>query len=310
MPTCNLCEHESRGVSEDSSTILAKCHMSKYSWHVAPSRQCEEIQGFRGLSSDWKILRSTTDSCSAFLGWVACLVKSDAQGPHFHQRLGHEELNKSHPQHSSRTSPQRSHMLTHMGKSSGLYYVRSTENRSMITLAVSTLPPLALGEGLASPPSSHGIRLWTFVSHSFSNEFSVPVPLDSGASLRTSASERPRTETRTTTKRRQWSYLRQERADRDKNNVSALKVIMFAVDTHMDNYGYVWKIILLIFCSISLLLICATLGSRAAVGILLVFVRQPELSHELSLWSLAWPMLPEFPAPRLHLLHQWKRSRH
>lgn len=174
-------------------------------------------------------------------------------------------------------------MLTHMGKSSGLY-VRSTENRSMITLAVSTLPPLALGEGLGSPPSGHGIRLWTFVSYSFSNEFSVPVPLDSGASLRTSASERPRTETRTTTKRRQWSYLRQERADRDKNNVSALKVIMFAVDTRMDNHGYVWKIILLIFCSISLLLICATLGSQAAVvEILLAFVRQPELSHELSL---------------------------
>lgn len=134
--------------------------MSKYSWHVAPSRQCEEIQAFRGLSSDWKIFRSTTDSCSAFLGRVACLVKSDAQGPHFHQRLGHEELNKSHPQHSRRTSPQRSHMLTNMGKSSGLY-VTSIENRSMITLAVSTLPPLALGEGLASPPSGHGIRLWT-----------------------------------------------------------------------------------------------------------------------------------------------------
>lgn len=133
--------------------------MSKYSWHVAPSRQCEEIQGFRGLSSDWKILLSTTDCCSAFLGRVACLVKSDAQGPHFHQRLAHEELNKSHPQHSRRTSPQGSHMLTNMGKSSG-FYVTSTENR-MITLAVSTPTP-ALGEGLASPPSGHSIRLWTY----------------------------------------------------------------------------------------------------------------------------------------------------
>ena len=61
----------------------------------------------------------------------------------------------------------------------------------------------------------------------------MPVSLDSGASLRTSASERPRTAT-TTTKRRQCSYLRKDKADRDKNNARALKVIMFAVD---DMYG-------------------------------------------------------------------------